>query len=275
MIGFSENVINCVNLEYCKDSCDHDWWGQHTEKILECDEVGDNASNIMFTQHSFECSTILYSIEIFSGCHDIFGCVGLAHKQYCIFNKQYTKEEYEELVAKIIEHMKKTGEWGEFFPMSMSFFGYNESTANGFHPLTREKAKKYGANWQDEDFGLEYDGLFYKPLEVDEYRSQEKAGELLKGILKCEISGRPFKIQSKELAFYIENNIQIPSIHPDERHKARFAQNNPLNLFSRECMCEESAHEHEGKCQTKFQTTFSPDRPETIYCEDCYQKSVK
>jgi hypothetical protein len=35
----------------------------------------------------------------------------MVSKQYCILNKQYTKEEYEELVPKIIEHMKKTGEW--------------------------------------------------------------------------------------------------------------------------------------------------------------------
>jgi hypothetical protein len=27
-------------------------------------------------------------------------------KEYCILNKQYTKEEYEILVPKIIEHMK-------------------------------------------------------------------------------------------------------------------------------------------------------------------------
>lgn len=41
---------------------------------------------------------------------DIFGCIGLRNKQYCIFNKQYTKEEYEKLVPKIIEHMQKNGE---------------------------------------------------------------------------------------------------------------------------------------------------------------------
>ena len=34
-----------------------------------------------------------------------FGCVGFKHKQYCILNKQYTKEEYEKLVQKIIKQM--------------------------------------------------------------------------------------------------------------------------------------------------------------------------
>jgi hypothetical protein len=39
---------------------------------------------------------------------NIFGCIGLRTKEFCILNKQYTKEEYEILLPKIIEHMEKT-----------------------------------------------------------------------------------------------------------------------------------------------------------------------
>ena len=39
---------------------------------------------------------------------NLFGCVGLKSKEYCILNKQYTKEAWEALVPQIIEHMKKT-----------------------------------------------------------------------------------------------------------------------------------------------------------------------
>jgi hypothetical protein len=35
-------------------------------------------------------------------CHDVFGCTHLAHKQYCIFNKQYTKEEYEAKIKQLL-----------------------------------------------------------------------------------------------------------------------------------------------------------------------------
>jgi hypothetical protein len=51
-------------------------------------------------------------------------------------NKQYTKEEYEKLLPKIIAHMKKTGEWGEFFPISISPFNYEETPAMDYYPLT-------------------------------------------------------------------------------------------------------------------------------------------
>jgi len=53
-------------------------------------------------------------------------------------NKQYTKEEYEKLVPKIIEHMKKTSEWGEFFPASISPFGYEETAAMDYYPATKQ-----------------------------------------------------------------------------------------------------------------------------------------
>ena len=82
---------------------------------------------------------MVYCISCF-GSHDCFGCVGLRNKSYCILNTQYTKEEYEELVPRIIIHMMKNGEWGEFFPSSMSPFGYNETVATEYFPREKEEA---------------------------------------------------------------------------------------------------------------------------------------
>ena len=91
-----------------------------------------------------------YSMECHN-CSHIFGCVGLNHKKYCIMNKQYSKEEYEKIVARIAEHMQKTGEWGEFLPFKNSAFGYNESIAQEYFPVTKEGAIKIGASWREED----------------------------------------------------------------------------------------------------------------------------
>src|SRR6185503_14223080 len=91
-------------------------------------------------------------------CKYIFGCVGLRNAKYCIFNKQYTKEEYEELMPKIIEHMNKVPyidkkgkeyKFGEFFPSELSPFGYNETEAPEHFPLTKEEALAKGFKWQD------------------------------------------------------------------------------------------------------------------------------
>ena len=42
------------------------------------------------------------------------------------------------------------GEWGEFFPSSLSPFGYNETVAQEYFPMTREEViGKTLFNWSD------------------------------------------------------------------------------------------------------------------------------
>jgi hypothetical protein len=65
--------------------------------------------------------------------------VGLTHKKYCIFNKQYTKETYEQMMAKIIERMIEDEERGEFFSPAHSLFPYNDSSAYERFPETKEE----------------------------------------------------------------------------------------------------------------------------------------
>lgn len=222
-----------------------------------------------------QSSNLLYSISMYSNCQNCFGCTGLRHKEYCVFNKQYSKDEYEALVAKIIEHMQQTGEWGEYFPINHSPYGYNESLAQDFYPLTKEEALAIGANWQDEDFLPYYDGSVYSPEPIEKYKdNQGKVDEALADILKCKISNKPFKLQSGELAFYIKNDIQIPNLHPDRRYTERFKLTNPLKTWHRQCDCNKTGHGHNNRCNNEFKTSYAPDRPEKVFCEDCYQKEI-
>lgn len=68
-------------------------------------------------------------------CKNLFGCCGLRKGEYCVFNKQYSKSEYEELVPRIISRMTETGEYGEFFPSEYSLFKYEETLANDYFPI--------------------------------------------------------------------------------------------------------------------------------------------
>jgi hypothetical protein len=74
------------------------------------------------------------------GSHHMFGCSFMKNASYCIFNKQYDKDTREKEVAKIIASMQARGEWGEFLPLSTSIFGYNETAAHEYMPLTKEEA---------------------------------------------------------------------------------------------------------------------------------------
>ena len=192
-------------------------------------------------------------------CSDCFGCIGLKKGQYCILNKQYTKEEYEALVPQIIEHMKKTGEWGEFFPIYVSPFGYNETLAQEYFPLTKEAclSKKY--SWQDSE---EQEGTSFSysvPVGIDDVTE-----DILKQTLTCSVSKKSYRIVKAELDFYRKMKLPLPRLHPDERYRNRIALRNPRQLWDRTC----------AECSQDIHTTYSPDRPEKILCEACYQGIV-
>lgn len=274
-INEGESLRYCHNIILSKDSIDYDIWGNNSSYVLDSEEVGENSRNIYYCRMIESCSNLFYCVGMYGNCHDCFGCAGLNHEEYCIFNKKYSREEYEKLAAKIVEYMKVSDEWGEYFPIQYAPFGYNESIAQDFFPLTKEEAEQLGARWQDEDFAPNYSGDYYQPKPIKEYESdQQRVDQALAGVLKCRTSNKPFKLQAGELAFYIKNNIQIPDLHPDQRHIERFKLTNPLKTWHRKCMCEQVDHGHSGPCPVELETTYSPDRSEKVYCEDCYQKEV-
>ena len=94
--------------------------------------------------------------------------------------------------------------------------------------------------------------------------AQKNIDTLLAGVIKCEVTAKPFKIIKQELAFYIENKLPIPTKHPDQRHADRMKLRNPRELHERNC----------AECQKKMVTTYGADRPEKVVCEECYRRLV-
>jgi hypothetical protein len=113
----------------------------------------------------------------------------LRNKQYCIFNKQYSKQEYENIVPTIIAQMQETSEWGEFFDPSISPFGYNETVANEYFPLSKQEATTNGYKWQDNSYDPKIPADA-RTLTGDEIflDSTALSDDILKNIFICEIS---------------------------------------------------------------------------------------
>lgn len=173
-----------------------------------------------------------------------FGCMSLKGHSNCILNKQYSPEEYDKLVAQIKQQMLSSGEYGEFFPVSLSVFGYNETKAQDFFPLSREEALAQGYQWK------EIDPKSYLPASGD--------------ILACKHCNKNYRIIPQELAFYKKMRLPIPTLCFDCRHLKRKSLQNPQRLYSRTC----------AKCSAAIETTYAPDRSEKVYCENCYLKEV-
>ena len=80
-------------------------FGNKAELIYESENCGINISRIYFSTQCWMGASDLYYCNTCPGARNCFGCVGLYKKQYCIFNKQYTKEDYFILVEKIKKQM--------------------------------------------------------------------------------------------------------------------------------------------------------------------------
>jgi Zn ribbon nucleic-acid-binding protein len=266
-----------------KDSRDVYHAGFSSEIIYEGHAVS-NAYSVLFSHLCYQGSYLQYA-DACHDCENVFGCSCMNKAKFCILNKQYSEEEYKTLVPKIIEHMKETGEYGEFFPPSLSPFGYNETQGQVYMPLTKETAAAKGYKWEDAPIGT-FGKETLKPEQIpDDIKSVDDS--ILKQILACESCKKNYTIVKAELGLYRKGSIPIPRMCPDCRYKRRIATRQPRKVWNRKCMCagissEDNKHknatEHfhkEEHCASEFKTSFEPGRPETIYCEECYQSEVR
>ncbi len=257
-----EDCLYGATLESFKDCADCNFSGAKAELCYQCLTIGDNYRCMGCHTCQNECADLFYCDNCFAS-KDCFGCVGLKSARYCILNKQYTKEEYENFLPKLKELMKRAGEWGQFFPHALSPFGYNETIAQEYFPLTKEEAVARGWKWKEEtpeETSQNYLGPDVTvPIDIN-----DASDSICASILRCETSGKPYKIIPKELAFYRQMKLPLPRKCFQERQRERFALRNPRHLWKRDCM----------KCGKPMETTYAPERPETVYCEECYLQEV-
>ncbi len=283
-VHFSKNSFHNFDCTYLENSKYNTWfhkaqncydnygWWLPAEFCYENQLVGWAAHNVCF---SFSCANNIADVFYSMDCHGLqncFGCASLKKWFHTILNTPYSVKDYETLCWKIIDHMRSTGEWWEFFSHDLSPFAYNETVANEYFPMTEKEVKAQWWKWYDGENKNTYIGSHYVPLSISQYDERivgyetatENINEVLWWIIQCEITKKPFKIIKQELVFYIENGIPIPTKHPDHRHKERMDLRNPRKLYERTC----------AECQKEIITTYSPDRPERVVCEECYRKLI-
>ena len=287
----SKNCYNCFDISGGNEDSKNIFWGVNIKDSLDCGpgvggitlgyetfDAGVGGNNIFFSNVVYYSNNVEYSFNCYNSSN-LFACLGLRGKKYCIFNRQYSKEEYFSLREKIIKQMNdhpyvdKKGniyKYGEFFPIELSHFCYNETVAQDYFSIEKEKAHDYKIPWKDQET-RNYQ-ISIKSTELpDSIKNVDD--NILNQIIQCEHNGlckdrcsTAFRVTKEELLFYRRFNIPLPRICYGCRHYNRLHKNNPMKLWHRKCM-------KEG-CNNEFETSFSPDRPEIIYCEKCYQQEI-
>lgn len=287
-VKYSSSINKAENLRFCQDlhngandSYDYSIQVDGSERVYEYMIGGLGSVDSKFC---YNCWIDVRNLEYCIFCtssKDCFGCVGLRNKQYCILNKQYSRDDYFALRDRIIAHMDavpyvdsqgRAYRYGEFFPFDLSPVAYNESLAQDFFPLTEEEAKRRGYLWREHKTKT-FEKTMSAEAMPDSINDTDAA--LTKEVLACKTCGGAFRIIDLEWNIHTKIGIALPRDCFECRFARQFKFVNPLRFYPRQCMCAREGHRnHRGRCITKFETTYAPDRPEIVYCEQCYQAEV-
>lgn len=301
MFDTSNGVKDCKYIQNgleMNDGYDGYGVGAGSELLYESFDTGVQGFRQCFCGIVYGGIDVYYSYNCHN-CKNCFGCTGLQKKEYCILNKQYSKEQYEALLPKIKIHMdempyidrkERIYKYGEFFPVELSPFGYNKTVAQEYFPFTKEEIEREGYIYEGEQ---ERNYTVTKTWSDLPDTISQVGDDIMNDVIRCKHNGNcvhqcstAFKITSAELQFYRRFDLPLPELCPNCRHYERLMQRNPMKLWHRQCQCagEKSengvyqntvTHQHGvGKCSNEFETSYAPDRKEVVYCEQCYQAEV-
>lgn len=270
------NSRNCHNVNSCengentrytdmtmnvRDSMDIYTAGK-SEMLYETSAVASDSANVKFSSGSKYVSNSEFLINCHN-CQYCFACVGLENRNYCIFNKSYTPEDYFKELDRIKSSLLEKGEYGDFLPIEFSPFVYNGSEAMLSFPLDKKEIEDLGALYQPE-IDTDTQGLDILNSNDIPDSIEDVTDNILDKALICEKSGRPFRITKSELEFYRNFKLPIPIIHPLLRMKETFEY-----LGNNIC--------HEGicsQCEMPLKTIYKAEEGWNLFCEKCYKKEI-
>lgn len=300
----NQNCVYCYDTNWSQD-CRYVSVGVEIKSVMDWNNIYLNPEKcynnvgIMHVHDIHSCVYVFdsHSLIFCQECHNsnnLFGCVWLKNKQYCIFNKQYTKEEYEKLVPQIIKKMKSENE-RNFFDPKYSHYTYNDSLAMEYFPIKEVKkdgiTKIINPKWEwtviildnNEEISNAILDLWWEYKMPIKWKNKEKeinipdwiniissednknldTNTILNSAFLCKKSWRLFRILKQELEFYQNMWLPIPSVHPDTRYKNRLEQKPRRNLYKSNCK----------RCNTDIVTVYE-NKKYNVLCQECYDKEI-
>jgi len=253
----SERVYGSYGIVECRDIM-WSFYPKGSERCYGCKDTihSSEATICIACDH---CIDIKYS-ESLIHCEHCFGCIGLKHKRFCLFNKQYTEEEYWRLVDAIKSTMLERGEYGEFFPYSASPFAYNASHAGMLFPLSKEEVTRLGGRWYDAA-QVTLNANIEDVSAIPE-RLADVTDAIVKRRFRCPETGRAFFFTAPQLALHRELGVALPRRHSLIDRIRRTLKTLPPRLYTRTC----------ASCKASVATRIPPAMTAPILCGLCYEQ---
>ncbi len=243
-IIFSENVENGFLCSYLKDArnaflvswitlCSNFYdtmeAGFGSDDFYAVIQAGTHSNNVYCSNYINHSTNIYYSFNL-DACSYCLGCIGLNNKSFCIFNKEYSKDERFVLADKIFAQMEKDGDLWKFFPASMNPFYFNDTLAYLIDDtFTKEEVLKDWYLRRDEEIKVDIaDGADVITIkDFNQFQWFDTAGkwninpEILKKVIQ-DNKWNYYKIVPMELDFLQKYWLPLPELHRLDRIKLWF-----------------------------------------------------
>lgn len=258
----SEHIRHADGGMSHQDSMDFLFSGGKSSMLYGTTNIGSQSSNVRFSVSS----KFAVDSEFVFNCNNVqhcFMCFGLRDKSYCLLNKQYSPNKYYELVDGLKSQMLERGEYEDGLGLEFSAQAYNFSLGQIFFPLSNNEIIKLGGYVAEEP---ETNAGNIKMLSIEEIPQtiNETTDEILNIAIKCEITGKPFRVTASELQFYKTMRLPLPTTHPVVRLEENLKITPYGSKYSTNCV----------KCQKAINSIFDPKKDFILYCEQCYQQEV-
>jgi len=261
---FVDELEDCMNVLRAfggKDCLDSVCTAVGVELVYGSVTPQDKCYDVKFGYNIMQCKYMEYCAQCFQ-CQHCFGCCGLVKKQYHIFNKPYEPEEYKKKKTEVIAAMKKSGEYGKFFPAHFAANPYEESLSGFYWPLSKGEGEKRGFRMSAAEEEREASAQGASKISD---RCDQADESVTKTPFWDATAKRPFQILKEDVAFAQDLGVPLPYTY----YMHRLQENFRLISFNGELRTTAC-----GKCRKQTQTSWPVEYDGRILCEECYLKEV-
>jgi len=233
----SEDCVNAVRNHQSRNildviSC------YKAELAHNCTLVQDNSYQATHSLSLTNCQFMDYCAYCLN-CKHCFGCCGLVGKEYHLFNKEYSRDQYQALKAALVSHMQETGESDTFFPGHFAPNPYSESLASMYFPLDESEVETQGYRKSET---RTCQGKNLTSVEEIPDRSDAATGQLSRQVFWDSVAKRPFRIQDDDIEFSARIGVPLANCSYARRIQDNFSLI-PFSGHLRKTVCAKSDQE--------------------------------
>ena len=189
---------------------------------------GSGIQNMYCSTHVNWWSDVYYCLFM-ENCSFCLWCVGLKNKEYCIFNKQYTKEERYAKVDEIFSEMEREWTLWSFFPWSINPFYFNDTAAHLLEPsIGRDEVTWLWYLWRDEPIRVDIPDWMetVKASELEQFEWYKDGTWMIDPLILKKVIIDPewnsYRVVKLEYDFLVKHGLPLPRKHWLERMKENF-----------------------------------------------------